>query len=129
VRKQHEKVSEIFDQDSKVFNLSKLRVTDIPTNVRVHEPRAGSGPNEMKIQVQRDEMLRAGNKFIRAECNEKGEIVQTNLTKEEIIGKKRLRKRIKKSKIVVVTTDKSGKLAVSTPEIYKEAAKVHLEKI
>ena len=56
---------------------------------------------EMKIQVQRDEMLRVGNKFIRAECNEKGEITKTNLTKKEIVGKKRLKRRIKKTEIVV----------------------------
>ena len=36
--------------------------------------------------------------------------------------------RIKKTEIVIFPTDKSGKLAVSTPDIYKEAAKIHLDK-
>jgi hypothetical protein len=43
---------------------------------------------EMKIQVQRDEMLRVGNKFIRAECNEKGEITKTNLQKKKLLVKR-----------------------------------------
>ena len=35
---------------------------------------------------------------------------------------------MKQGDIVVFPTDKSGKLAISTPEVYKEAAKTHVEK-
>ena len=50
------------------------------------------------------------------------------MKQDETVGKKKLKHRIKKNENVIFPTEKSGKLTVSTPEIYKEAAKVHLNK-
>ena len=41
------------------------------------------------------------------------------------MGKLSLRKKIKKGEITVSLTDKSQKLVVTTPEIYKKAALIH----
>ena len=119
---------EVFDRAAGRVDLSKLRVTDIPTNTRVFEPRAASGPEEVKIQLQKNEVLETCREYVKRECFETGKVKNTNLTSQQIIGKKKLKRRVKQNEIVIFLTDKSGKLAICTPETYQEAAKVHIDK-
>ena len=127
-KKERQKGGEVFDKDAAILDMSKLRVTDIPTNTRVFEPRAASGPEEVKIQVQKDEVMRTCKGYTKKECNENGGVKKNNLTAQQIVGKLKLQKRVRNEEIVIFPTDKSGKLAITTPEIYQEAAKIHVDK-
>ena len=48
---------QVLDSENKILDLSKLRVTDLPTVTRVFEPRPAADTEEVKIQVQRLEAL------------------------------------------------------------------------
>ena len=50
-----------------------------------------------------------------------------NLTPSEYRGYRKLLKRIANHEIIVYQTDKSGKLAVTTPESYKQQGDVHVK--
>ena len=60
-------------------------------------------------------------------CNKKGE-QKANLTFSQRKGLVKLRRRIKEKEIFVILTDKTGKLAVVTREIYEEMGSVHTDK-
>ena len=51
---------------------------------------------------------------------------QTNLTAGEARGLNKLRKRVKDNEIVVYRSDKSGKMCVTTPELYKAQGDKHV---
>ena len=67
------------------------------------------------------------NKFKKERCNEKGEIKEKNLTKEEIIGMKKLKKRKKEGRTVVVTSDKGKKMTISTIECYERQGRKQIK--
>ena len=60
----------------------------------------------------------------REKCNEKGD-QEPNLTEEEQRGLKRLQKRIEKEDLVVMKTDKSGKMSITRKEEYLEMGREH----
>ena len=60
-------------------------------------------------------------------CNKNGEQA-SNLTEEQQQGLKSLQKRIKDKEIVVLRTDKSGKLCVATTEEYIKMGQKHTNK-
>ena len=63
-------------------------------------------------------------RYIERNCNEKGE-QKTNLSKDELKGLISLKKKIRDKKLVVMATDKSNKLAITTLENYKSMGEVH----
>ena len=84
----------------------------------------------IKLESQRLEVLRVCEDLLQdPTLGEEGKRPHmSNLSPEERRGKRSLQMRIKDGEIVVFPTDKSGKMVVSLPSTYKEAAKVHLEK-
>ena len=61
---------------------------------------------------------------MKVNCNERGE-QRSNLSSSELSGLKSLRKRVEEGEIVVVQTDKTGKLCIMSREAYEEAGLVH----
>ena len=56
----------------------------------------------------------------------KGNILKRNITEDELAGIKSIKKRVADKEIMVVPTDKSGKLSVTTPESYIESMQPHI---
>jgi hypothetical protein len=110
------------------LDLTRVRTTDFPTNTRVYPPRAATNISEAKIQVQKDAIMKVNRKHIKTQYDETGEIVTSVLTAQETRGKIKIRDRVKKGEILITFTDKSGKTVVTTPDVYKKAAAVHLDK-
>ena len=52
----------------------------------------------------------------------------SDLTKDEQIGKKRLSKRVKDYQIMITFTDKDSRVVICSPNDYNCAARVHIEK-
>ena len=53
---------------------------------------------------------------------------QSVLTEEETKGRDSIAKRVKAKEILLSYTDKDGRVVISTPEVYIQAAEVHLNK-
>ena len=64
------------------------------------------------------------NDYRKEKCNKKGE-VEGNLTEEEKYGLRCLQKMIKNQDIVILETDKSGKLCVVSWEEYTRMGREH----
>ena len=82
---------------------------------------------EIRLKLMKDEMMDEVKTYIAKECDEKGNIKKTNLSKQEHEGLKECNKLNKDGKQVYYTTDKSRKMAVDTPENYIEAMKKHTD--
>ena len=78
---------------------------------------------EAGIAMRRENFNKITSKFIDEKCVNNKQ--KPNLTKEEMKGLRSLQKRIKDGEIVVMSTDKSCKLAVTTMEKYLEMGAVH----
>ena len=117
-----------YDEELGRINLSNYRVTDMPSVTRVFPPRPANSNQEMKIQEQCNLAREAFDEYVGKNCDENGNLKKNNLSVSQIIGKKRLRRKVKNGILVVTTTDKNGKFVVTTPEIYRYAANKHLSK-
>ena len=113
---------ETFNVEEKRFDFRGARSTELPFNSRTHIPGAIQRDEETRLQNLRIDLTRIVEEFA-----ETKEVALTNLTDEQKKGLAELKKRGKNDEIVVFQTDKSGKLAVDTPENYKETATPHIE--
>ena len=121
------KKRQIFDPLEKVIDMRKRRVTDMKENSRVILPKPLTAHEEAKIAVRREHFEEVFSEYCQEHCSEKGE-QKSNLTFSQRNGLRKLKKRIKDGEIVVMLTDKSGKLAVSDVESYMEMGAVHTSK-
>ena len=113
---------------NKVLQYSNMRATDIPTVQRLHEPKQGSVRQEVVMESTKEKLLECVVKYKAEKCNEKGELKDHNLDREERKGLKELKNDVKEKKLVIFTTDKSGKFSVDSPENYGEAIRQHTTK-
>jgi hypothetical protein len=70
----------------------------------------------------------AFSKYVKNNCDEKGEIKKDNMNASQRAGLRKLRSRAARGELVIQTSDKSNKLVVMKPEDYKEAAMKHFDK-
>ena len=109
------------------MDFSRMKATDMKQNKRIFLLKDLGKELEAKMEVRRME----GSKFF-DECmkilqDEESGKTEDNLTPSERRGLDSLRKRVKEGEIVLVQTDKSGRLAVLTREQYQEAGEPHLK--
>ena len=86
-----------------------------------------STKNEALMEMRRGTNEKTYNNYREETCNKKGE-VKGNLSEEEKEGLKSLQKRIKEKEIIIMKTDKSGKMCICTREEYKKMGEKHTEK-
>ena len=116
-----------YDPVTNVFDHRNKRATDVKHNTRVYLPKALDTKLEAGIEVRRQKYLEVHREYAKEFCDEKNN-QQSNLTQSQKQGLRKLRKRIKDGEIVVCLTDKSGKMAVMTMEMYQKAGAVHTDK-
>ena len=116
-----------FDPRLKELDLRKKRVTDSKDNSMVHMPRPVSVKEEASISVRETTYESVFKKYFRENCSEKGK-QSPNLSKSEMSGLKKLKKRIDDGSIVIMESDKSGKFCVASIEAYAEMGQVHIKK-
>ena len=107
----------IFDPIGKCFDHGNKRATDLSENSKVNLPRPCDPQTESSIELLKRNILKSFKKCQRKYCNDKGE-QKSNLTREEMRGLRKLRKRVQNNEILVLKTDKSGKLTVIDREQY-----------
>ena len=116
-----------YDAENSSLDLRKRRVTDTKDNSRVYLPKPVSVLQETNIFVRENAYERIFNDFYQENCNEKGQ-QSRNLSKSEMAGIAKLKKRVANNTIIIMETDKSGKLAAATPEAYLEMGQEHVSK-
>ena len=116
---------QVFCPIERRYDERKRRVTDLVECTRVTLPKPLSTVREAQIEVRRELHDKVYQEFRREHCNQKGE-QKTNLTEQEKRGLNSLMKRIKKENIIVMKTDKSGKMCVTSEEKYIEMGQVHI---
>ena len=115
----------IFDNKEKIFNFSKRRATDLKGNSRVFFPRqARSLEDEARLETMRMQLRTTFKCYVDKSCQEGGKQI-TNIPGNLARGLKSLRKRVTEGELVILPTDKSGRLAVMTRDTYKEAGLKH----
>ena len=112
----------------KVFKYSKRRVTDLPENNRVTLPKETTPKIENELGMLREIVMREFHKLkgeleedekrrkvpVEKRKNQEGR----NLTKQQREGLKKLKKRIGDKEVIVLKTDKSGKITLADREKY-----------
>ena len=77
-----ERMRNVYDPEKRSISFARQRATDAKYNTRSFLPRMAKAEDEIKIQVQKDDVLKMINKFIKEEC-EKDQQKKSNLTEKE----------------------------------------------
>ena len=123
---------QVFNPIEKSLDYTKRRVTDLKENAKIHLPKPLEVKEESKIELRREIHTNVFRDFVQKECKEgRGEEwnQKTNFTTKERRGIKKLKARIKNKEIVILQTDKSGKLAVASMKNYIKWARCTLAKM
>ena len=96
-------------------------MTDSGLNSNVHLRKELSAERETYINLRR-------SRYKTAYTNKTKEESTSNLSPLKTKGFSMLKKRIKDGDLLVLKTDKSGKLVASSPDAYLEMGKVHYSK-
>ena len=76
---------QIFNFDTKQYNMQNLKATDLKTNVEVKLPGSMNSKEEAKLEVRIDKYRETIKSYMKSECNKKG-YQQSNLSKEQFKG-------------------------------------------
>jgi hypothetical protein len=107
-----------YDEVVRIYDVRKKNIRDIKQNPRITLPRALTGPEEAVIACVKQDMSEIYREYLAKNCDEKGRITQPNLSSKELRGLRSLLKRIKNREVMVLPSDKSGKLTVVSWDIY-----------
>ena len=125
IREEEARLRQIYDPVENRYDDRKRRVTDLPECNRVTLPKPLRVQREAEIEIRRELHNKIYQQYRREHCKENGD-QENNLTAEEKRGLDSLRKRIDKGELVIIKTDKSGKLSATTREKYLEMGEVHI---
>ena len=117
----------VFDEQGKTLDLSKKRVTDLKQNSHVHLPPPLNPVAEAGIAVRKAKFMEEHRRYARENCDKKNN-QRLNLSFTQRKGLASLKKRIKEEELVVLQTDKTGKLVACSRDIYLKMGQEHTAK-
>ena len=117
------KLRQTFDPIKKIFDSRRRRVTDLDECARVTLPKPLKILDEASIEIRRSIQTKIFQDYLK-EKTSNGEQI-SNLSPQEIRGLKSLLKRIRAGEILIMKTDKSGRLMVVSVEDYLAMGEVH----
>ena len=118
---------QIYDPKKRVFDDRKRKVTDLKECARITLPKPMDTQNKAMVEMRRGTNNKIYEVYTGEFCNKKGE-VRGNLSEEEKDGLRRLQKRIREKEVVILKTDKSGKMCLVTREEYEKMGLEHTKK-
>ena len=127
IEEEEAKRRQVYNPETKEYDEGRWRVTDMPECARVTLPKPLKVVKEAEIEMRREIHNKISKEFRREKCDENGS-QEDNLTKQERRGIRSLLKRREEGEIVIVLTDKSGKLCVMTKEDYLKLGEEHVKK-
>ena len=113
----------MFNTDTLEMDMTKLRPTDMKNNKMIHLPRPLILIVESEILLRRDQFLKVYRRY-KEEMTNRG-TQKGDMTKEEMNGLKKLKKRLKDTDLVISKTDKTGKLCALTTHEYERGGQEH----
>ena len=99
------------------MDLRKYRVTYWPQNSRMGLPKATKPVMEAELVTKKTKYRECFNRYLMEFCNSNGD-QRVNLTRKQMLGLKSLKERIRRQEIVILKSDKSGKLVAVGPVEY-----------
>ena len=118
---------QIYDPKTKTVDYRRYRATDAPMNATLKLPQAQSLEYEAGLEIRQQKWMGVARQFISEFCDDKGR-QKDNLTAAQRRGLKKLQKRVADGEIVIIPTDKSGRMVAMTLEDYEKAGEVHTSK-
>ena len=123
----------VFNMQSNSLDLGNLQATAYKHNKQIFLPQdSESSDVESAHQTRRVELMRVFNSTLKGSSskpNSKSNFdVDSNLTKDEAMGLKSLRKRIKNGSLVIADTDKSKRFACLSRDQYIASGMKHASK-
>ena len=119
------KTRQVYDPIKKIYDERKRRVTDLVECSRVVLPKPLSVTREAEIETRRKIHDKIYQRYRIENCNDRGE-QEDNMTREEKKGLKSLMKKLNKGEILIMKTDKSGKMSATNREKYIEMGQAHI---
>ena len=116
-----------FDKKKKVVNFQNLKATDLKNNKRIKIPEFDDDAEEIRSNTVKTELKEVFMKYMEEHCDEKGNLLDGNLTTEQVKAIKNLKMKMKNENLVCVETDKTGKFALDTKENYIAKLQKHIE--
>ena len=97
-----ERVKEVIlvDRGRRTFDMTKIKVTDLPTNGEVIIPEDRPPREEMQLQSFKSEVLHICRRFRSEHCDRNGNLKDRNLSREVELGLGELKDRKKQGDIV-----------------------------
>ena len=95
-------------------DFSKQRVTDLPSCRRINVPEPVDNKTEIVFANIKARIATRTEEYITLKCDEKGNIKDQNLCEDELAAIKSLRKKVNNIEVVILPTDKSGRLSINT---------------
>ena len=120
------KTRQIFDPIEGTYDDRNRRATDLVECSRVTLPKPLNITREAQIEMRRELHNKVYQEYREEFCNSKGE-QKIEISEEEKKGLESLKKRIEKEEILVIKTDKSGKLSVTDRENYLKMGETHVK--
>ena len=117
----------VFDEPNGTMNYSKQRVTDLPTNRRTTIPPPGKVKEKIVYANMKSRIDTVRENYVKKKCDDKGNIKASNIDTKTKQGIRSLQDRAKKGELLVVPSDKSGKLCVNSVENYVAAMEPHIK--
>ena len=114
--------NEVYDPFTQTIDFRKLKATLSKNNPRVKMPKPRPAIEEAQILTRRTMAQAIATDFIASQKE------YTNLTTSEKRGLRKLTKRVKAGEIVVIESDKSGKLCICSMEAYMAMGDAHAQK-
>lgn len=127
-QEQEDEMRRLFNYDNCEFDYACLRVTDSKFNRRTFLPKQKIPHVEMLETIKTNKIIDEAKDWISNHCDDKGNQLRSNITPAQRKGMIRLKGRIERGEVIVVPTDKSGKMAVMSLTTYAAMGDVHIAK-
>ncbi len=102
-------------------------MSDIPTCRRIHLPAPLEENIEIRVRATKQKMMNVVTDYIHKDCDSKGNIKKSNMTRDEIRGLNECSEKGKSREQVYYMTDKSKMLSADSPSNYITAMTKHIE--
>ena len=119
--------TQVHNKQEGTLNLSKMRVTSLPTNKEVILPDERPEREEASLRGFGTEVIEVARKYIRENVDRSGNPRERNLTDEQEAGLRDVQRLISQKKYVVTKTDKSDRLCLMTEQDYIQTGETHVE--
>jgi hypothetical protein len=116
-----------FDASKKVLNFRNLKATDLKNNKRINILETGNDEEEIRMNTVKTELKEVYKKYMKEHCDDKGNVLENNLSVEQFKAIKELKTKMKNENLVCVETDKTGKFALDTKENYVNKVRKHIK--